>query len=69
MASIRFIEESDYGQDVLNLLGEVSSLMDGDKTYTKTEINRILIHVKVQAEKIQQNMSGKDKMPYFEGSS
>lgn len=68
MASIRFVEESNYGRDVLDLLEYVSSLMDEDKTYTKTEINVILIHIKVQVETIQRNMSGRDKMPYFEGS-
>lgn len=69
MASIRFIEESDYGQDVLQLLGEVSSLMDGQMTYTEAKINVILINIRVRAEEIQHKMSGKDKMPYFEGSS
>lgn len=65
MVGIKFDEESDYGQDVLELIGEVNLLMDMSKIYTKTEINAILIHVKVQAERIQHNMSGRDKMPYF----
>lgn len=66
MVGIRFFEESDYGQDVLELVGEVTQLMSQDRIFTKTEINTVLIHVKVKAEQIQRNMSGRDKMPYFE---
>lgn len=65
MVGIKFDEETDYGQDVLQLIGEATQLMDPAKIFTKTEINAILIHVKVQAERIQHNMAGKDKMPYF----
>lgn len=69
MASIRFIEESDYGQDVLRLLRVVSYLMDKDKTYTDKEIDCALSGVRVQTKIIQHKMSGKKKMSYFEGSS
>lgn len=67
MVGIKFDEDSDYGQDVLQLIGEINELMNENKIYTKTEINGILIRVKVQAERIQHNMSGRDKMPYFDG--
>lgn len=43
---IKYSEETDYGQDVLQLVGEISSLMDLDKEYTKKEILEALRKIK-----------------------
>ena len=43
---IIFADETDYGQDVLQLVGEISSLMDADKEYTKREIMIALRKIK-----------------------
>lgn len=43
---IIYADETDYGQDVLQLVGEISSLMDQDKEYTKKEIMAALRRVK-----------------------
>lgn len=43
---IIYDEESDYGQQILQIMAELASLMDEDKLYTKTEICSILIKVK-----------------------
>lgn len=64
-----FIENSDYGQAVLELAGAVASLMDDEKQYKKVEINRVLIEIKTMAFNIQKNMSGRDKDSYFMGVS
>lgn len=65
MATYPFIEESDYGQDLLVLLGEISSLMDPEKEYSKTTINSTLIRIKNRASNIQREISGRDKDLYF----
>lgn len=65
MTTYPFIEESDYGQDILVLLGEVSSLMDPDKEYSKTAINQTLVRIKNRASNIQRDISGRDKDIYF----
>lgn len=63
----KFDEDSDYGQDVLDLVGEVNLLMDENRSYQKTDVNAILIQIKVKSEAIQRNMQGKDKASYFDG--
>lgn len=35
---IMYDDSSDYGQELLEILGELSSLMEEDKLYTKTQI-------------------------------
>ena len=43
---IMYADESDYGQQILQIMGELALLMDEDKLYTKTEICKILTKVK-----------------------
>lgn len=59
-----FKEESDYGQDILDLAGLVASLME-DRDYSKTEINTKMIFIKNKAFNIQKSMAGRDKDIYF----
>lgn len=63
---IDFYESSDYGQDVLELMGTIVSLQDEGKEYTKTEINSTLIRARVIIDRIQRDMKGRDKDSYFE---
>lgn len=63
---IDYYEESDYGQDILELVGTIASLQDEGKEYTKTEINSTLISARVIIERIQRDMKGRDKESYFE---
>lgn len=67
MVRYEFDEETDYGQDILELIGEVASLMEEDRTYSKTEINSTLIRIKNRAANIQHNIAGKDRDAYFMG--
>ena len=59
-----FKEESDYGQDILDLAGLVASLME-DRDYSKTEINTKMIFIKNKAANIQKSIAGRDKDLYF----
>lgn len=43
---IIYDDESDYGQQILQIMAELASLMDEDKLYTKTEICSTLTKVK-----------------------
>ena len=43
---IIYDENSDYGQQILQIMAELAILMDEDKLYTKTEICSILTKVK-----------------------
>ena len=67
MVRYEFDEETDYGQDILVLMGEVASLMEEGRLYSKTEINSTLIRIKNRAANIQHEMAGKDKDTYFTG--
>lgn len=63
----KFDEDSDYGQDVLDLVGTVNLLMEENRAYQKTDVNSILIQILVKARAIQDNMKGKGKEAYFDG--
>ena len=60
--TIRYVEESDYGQDLLVLLAEIDLLMDKDRDYTKTEIDKTLHRVRNRCYNIITDLrrSGKD---------
>ena len=46
---IIYDESSDYGQQILQIMGELATLMDEEKLYTKTEICSILSKVRNRA--------------------
>lgn len=43
---IIYDDDSDYGQQILQIMGELAMLMDEEKLYTKTEICSILSKVR-----------------------
>ena len=55
--TFQFDEESDYGQQVLDLVGLATSLMEADKEYTKTEVKEIAMEVRRQAKRIINNLT------------
>ena len=59
-----FVEESDYGQDILDLAGLVASLME-DRDYSKKEINIKMMLIRKKAFDILKSMAGRDKDIYF----
>ncbi len=62
---IVFDEESDYGQDVLNLAGLVGALMD-DTPRTKYELYRIIDELTMTSMQLRVDVFSK-KEPYFKG--
>ena len=54
---IKYCESSQYGQEVLELVGLVAELQDPDKEMTKTEIMQILRIIKTYAEIIKIGVS------------
>lgn len=42
---ILYADESDYGQQILQILAELASLMEEEKLYTKTQIVSILSRI------------------------
>ena len=68
--TIRFDEDTIYGQDLLVLAAEVAELMDPDKLYSKTEIYQHLYRMKNWAGNIISDLrsSGKDGEGYSSGT-
>ena len=62
---IVFDEESDYGQDVLNLAGLVGALMD-DTPRAKYELYRIIDELTKTSIQLRADVFSK-KEPYFKG--
>ena len=62
--SILFSDDSDYGQDVLELLAMVTSLTE-EKTYNKGEVTKILKQVQGKASIIMGNLSKRDYLTPF----
>ena len=50
--SFYFKEESDYGQDILELMAMVADLMDENKVYQKTKTKQDLHQIKMRAQSI-----------------
>ena len=50
--SFYFKEESDYGQDILELMAMDADLMDEDKVYQKTKTKQDLHQIKMRAQSI-----------------
>ena len=62
--SILFSDDSDYGQDVLELLAMVTSLTE-EKTYNKGEVTKILKQIQGKASIISGNLSKRDYLTPF----
>lgn len=43
---IRYKEESDYGQDILEIIGMCASLQDPEKEYTLKDIQETMTHIR-----------------------
>ena len=66
---ITYAEETDYGQEVLQLVGEISSLMDTDHEYTKREIMVALRKIKNWSYSLERRVvSTPFDDPYFTGA-
>lgn len=50
---IRYKEESDYGQDILELIGMCVSLQDPEKEYTLKELHEALAHIRGRCNRIE----------------
>lgn len=50
---IRYKEESDYGQDILELIGMCVSLQDPEKEYTLKELREALAHIRGRCNRIE----------------
>ena len=63
---IVFNEETEYGQDVLNLAGLVAMLMDDQTAYKKQDLYNILGNIKKESERLWAQV-WKAKNDYFQG--
>ena len=61
---ILFSEDSDYGQDVLELLAMVTSLTE-EKTYNKGEVTKILKQIQGKASIISGKLSNREYLTPF----
>lgn len=64
---IRFNEDSDYGQDVLELIGTVTELTDLNRTYSKAEIHKILRKVTGKITFLTSSLKEARDYSYFNG--
>ena len=53
---IMYADDSDYGQDILQIMGELAMLMEEDKLYTKNEICSHLNKIKNWAYNLKQRV-------------
>ena len=61
----KFDEESEYGQEVLELVGLVNTLMEPDRIYTKTEVMKILKQIRGKTSRTEADVKNSRKFSFF----